>query len=259
GNIVVTIVDDVPVATSINAGSLTEDGGETTLTGSVVPGAGNGNSYGADGAATAGATTWGTVTAKLGGVDVDLSLYGTLVQNANGSWSFVLDNSKPATQALNTGDTITVSMGYTLTDKDGDQRSNNVTFTVKGADDSGQVTVNAGSGDDAGKVYEHGLVTGDATKTTTGSVTVSATDGVKDVTIGGTTHTASDWVGKSITTADGSTLTVTGATTHGDGSITLDYSYTLNSAQTNGASGTATDGSVTDTIGVTVHGVGGSS
>ncbi|NIF86678.1 hypothetical protein F3J24_24745, partial [Comamonas sp. Tr-654] len=98
-----------------------------------------------------------------------------------------------ATQALNNGQTITVTMGYTLTDKDGDQRSNSVTFQINGADDSGSVSVNAGSGSDAGKVYEHGVLVNDASKTTTGSVTVSATDGIKDVTIGGTTHTTADW------------------------------------------------------------------
>ena len=39
---------------------------------------------------------------------------GTLVDNGDGSWSFTLDNSKPATQALNAGDTIAVTLGYSL-------------------------------------------------------------------------------------------------------------------------------------------------
>jgi len=58
---------------------------------------------------------------------------------------------------------------------------------------SATVTPNTGTGDDdAGKVYERGLLNGDATKTTIGSVTVSATDGIKDVTIGNATHTVSE-------------------------------------------------------------------
>ncbi|MEG1102796.1 MAG: retention module-containing protein, partial [Comamonas sp.] len=118
---------------------------------------------------------------------------------------------------------------------------------------SATVTPSTGTGDDdAGKVYERGLLNGDATKTTNGSVTVSATDGIKDVTIGGATHTVGDWVGKSVTTADGSTLTVTSVTTQPDGSVTLNYSYTLNTAQTNDQAGNNT--SVTDTIGVAVTG-----
>ncbi|MEG0151388.1 MAG: VCBS domain-containing protein, partial [Comamonas sp.] len=263
GSIVITIVDDTPVAHSINAGTLTEDGASTELSGTVAPTAGNSNSYGADGAAATAPTAWGNVTATLGGNAVNLSDYGTLTQNANGSWTFVLDNSKPATQALNNGQTISVSMDYTLTDKDGDTRGSNVTFGINGANDSATVTPNPGGGgsgnggNDDGKVYEHGLVSGDGSKTTTGSVTVSATDGIKDVSIGGTTHTVGDWVGKSVTTADGSTLTVTSVTPHADGSVTLNYNYTLNGAQTNDQAGNNT--SVTDTIGVTVTGQGGSS
>ena len=132
----VTIVDDTPVANSFSAGSLTEDGTTTTLNGSVAPTANNGNSFGADGAATSDAITWGTVTATLGGQAVILGDYGTLTRNASGTWTFVLDNSKPATQALNAGQTISVSMGYTLTDKDGDQRSSTVTFGINGVNDA---------------------------------------------------------------------------------------------------------------------------
>ncbi|MEX8194763.1 retention module-containing protein, partial [Comamonas guangdongensis] len=110
----------------------------------------------------------------------------------------------------------------------------------------------------ASSVSEKGLTSvEDTSETAKGSVTVRATDGIKDVTIGGETHTIGDWVGKSITTADGSTLTVTGATTHADGSVTLDYSYTLNSAQTHDKA--THDQEITDVITVTVHGVGGSS
>ncbi|MEG1042950.1 MAG: retention module-containing protein, partial [Pseudomonas sp.] len=108
-----------------------------------------------------------------------------------------------------------------------------------------------------GSVYEHGLLAGDASKTTTGSVTVSATDGINNVSIGGITHTSADWTGKSITTTNGSTLTVTSVTTNANGSVTLNYSYTLNAAQTNDQGDN--NASVNDTIGVTVGGQGGSS
>ncbi|WP_216594964.1 VCBS domain-containing protein [Comamonas testosteroni] len=134
--VTVTIVDDTPVAASINAGSLTEDAAQTSLSGTVAPAAGNSNSFGGDGAATTGATGWGSVSAKLGATTVNLGDYGKLTQNSDGTWKFELDNSKPATQALTTGQSIIVTMGYTLTDKDGDQRSNNVTFQINGVNDA---------------------------------------------------------------------------------------------------------------------------
>ncbi|WP_043387722.1 VCBS domain-containing protein, partial [Comamonas aquatica] len=81
---------------------------------------------------------------------------------ADGSWSFTLDNSKPATQALNAGDTIAVTLGYSLTDKDSDTRSNTISFNIQGADDTARVTVNAG--DDNDFVYEAGLTSAATTE-----------------------------------------------------------------------------------------------
>ena len=130
----VSIVDDMPTATPINKGSLTEDGAVETLSGNVA--IDNGNSFGADGAASQGAITWGTVTATLGGQSVTLSDYGVFKSNADGSWSFTLDNSKSATQALKDGETITVKVDYSLTDKDGDTQGNIVSFSIKGTNDA---------------------------------------------------------------------------------------------------------------------------
>ncbi|TPN48420.1 hypothetical protein FJ976_18620, partial [Mesorhizobium sp. B1-1-9] len=96
GTLSVQIVDDVPVAHNVNAGTLTEDGATTTVSGNVTTD--YTNTFGADGPAVAGAVNWSAATATLGGNPVVLSDYGTLTQNTNGTWSFVLDNSKPATQ-----------------------------------------------------------------------------------------------------------------------------------------------------------------
>ncbi|WP_284214998.1 VCBS domain-containing protein, partial [Comamonas jiangduensis] len=102
--------------------------------------------------------SWGTVTAMLGTTTVNLANYGTLTQSpSGGNWSFVLDNSKAATQALKGGESISVTLGYTLTDKDSDTANATVSFTIHGADDTGEVTIDAGAGSDAGKVYESGL------------------------------------------------------------------------------------------------------
>src|SRR5699024_5874559 len=91
------------------------------------------NTFGADGAASDDALTYGAPVATLGGTAVDLSAYGALtIDEATGEWRFVLDNSLPATQALTDDDTIHVSFDYTLTDSDGDSKTGTVRFKILG-------------------------------------------------------------------------------------------------------------------------------
>ncbi|RJT29943.1 VCBS domain-containing protein [Mesorhizobium jarvisii] len=258
GTLSVQIVDDVPVAHNANAGALTEDGAATTVGGNVTTD--YNNTFGADGPAAASPVNWGTATAMLNGGAVNLTDYGTLTQNANGTWSFVLDNSKPATQALETGDTINVSLGYTLTDHDSDADSKTITFEINGAHDSSTVTVtpsdDANAGGASNVVYEHGLTSvADTSETDTGTFKVTATDGIKDVTIGTETHTLSDWLGKTINTGEG-TLTITGVTPAGAGTeATFAYSYTLNAAQAHPAGNG--NNTLPDSVAVAVDGIGG--
>ncbi|WP_171880362.1 VCBS domain-containing protein [Mesorhizobium jarvisii] len=258
GTISIVIVDDVPVAHNANAGALTEDGAATTVGGNVTTD--YNNTFGADGPAAASPVNWGTATAMLNGGAVNLTDYGTLTQNANGTWSFVLDNSKPATQALETGDTINVSLGYTLTDHDSDADSKTITFEINGAHDSSTVTVtpsdDANAGGASNVVYEHGLTSvADTSETDTGTFKVTATDGIKDVTIGTETHTLSDWLGKTINTGEG-TLTITGVTPAGAGTeATFAYSYTLNAAQAHPAGNG--NNTLPDSVAVAVDGIGG--
>src|SRR5690606_1372049 len=189
GTLHVTIVDDVPVAADhLNVGTVTEDAPTNHVEGSVL-GAGSGSDYGADGAAASGALAWGTAVATKGSATVNLSDYGHLDQNPDGTWKFTLDNTKPATQALNSGDTIDVSFSYTLKDKDGDTVTKEVSFAINGANDTAGVSFDAGTGPDAGKVYEHGLESvADTSETTGGKITVTATDGVASVTLGTDTY-----------------------------------------------------------------------
>ncbi|OBP88124.1 beta strand repeat-containing protein [Mesorhizobium loti] len=258
GTLSVQIVDDVPVAHNANAGALTEDGAATTVGGNVTTD--YNNTFGADGPAAASPVNWGTATAMLNGGAVNLTDYGTLTQNANGTWSFVLDNSKPATQALETGDTINVSLGYTLTDHDSDADTKTITFEINGAHDSSTVTVtpsdDANAGGASNVVYEHGLTSvADTSETDTGTFKVTATDGIKDVTIGTETHTLSDWLGKTINTGEG-TLTITGVTPAGAGTeATFAYSYTLNAAQAHPAGNG--NNTLPDSVAVAVDGIGG--
>ncbi|TPO07483.1 type I secretion C-terminal target domain-containing protein, partial [Mesorhizobium sp. CU2] len=258
GTINIVIVDDVPVAHDVNAGTLTEDGATTTVSGNVSTD--YGNVFGADGPAASGSVAWGAVSATLNGGAVNLADYGTLTENANGTWSFVLDNSKPATQALNNGDAINVSLGYTLTDHDSDADSKTITFTINGADDTSTVVVtpsdDANANGAASVVYEHGLTSvPDTSETDTGAFKVTATDGIKDVTIGGQTLALNAWLNQTINTSEG-TLKITGVTVAPDGkSADFTYSYTLGAAQTHPAGNG--NNTLPDSVSVAVDGIGG--
>ncbi|MFZ7327377.1 retention module-containing protein, partial [Comamonas jiangduensis] len=198
GSIVITIVDDVPVAASHAATSVTEDG-IVLVEGNVTTATGNG--FGMDGAAVANPVTWSTPTATLNGSAVDLSDFGTLVQNSNGAWSFELDNDKPATQALKDGESISVTLGYTLADKDGDVASADVKFTITGTEDKPTV-----------ESFEHDIAEDSGAYTVGGNALSGSTLG--DGTAG---EHAFAW---------------TGAQTGQYGTVTLNpngtYSYTLN-------------------------------
>ncbi|MBO1018352.1 hypothetical protein IPU70_32695, partial [Achromobacter sp. SD115] len=55
-----------------------------------------------------------------------IAQYGTLTLNANGTWEFKLDNTKPAVQALNASDKLDFTLNYTVADADGDTSSANL-------------------------------------------------------------------------------------------------------------------------------------
>lgn len=130
-NITVTGTNDAPTVTGTFAGAVTEDDGEvTSVSGSII-------------IDDADAGQSGVVATVIEGT------YGTLNLQASGQWTYELDNSRAATQALG-GDVFgTESFGVTAVD---------------GAVlDNIQITVN-GTNDDATVEYlVDGLETGDAT------------------------------------------------------------------------------------------------
>ena len=58
-------------------------------------------------------------------------MYGTLTVNANGAYTYVLNNDDPAVQGLGEGDTLSESFAYTATDGDADA-SSTLTITING-------------------------------------------------------------------------------------------------------------------------------
>lgn len=245
--------DDGPTAVNDGPFGVTEDDTTTAVSGTVT----QNDSSGADTPLTF--VSWDGATGD------DLSAYGTLVQDpTTGFWSFTLDNTLAATQALTENDVKTADYSYTIKDADGDTSQATLTVTVKGAQDSATVETPSASGPDD-KVYEAGLLGGSDTQPSDrdiaiNSFKVSATGGIKELVIGGTTFTlaqlqALNEAPQTVDTGEGE-LKLTGYIGTATGG-TVNYTYTLKAAIDNdsklGATGTEFDDGVT----ITVKGVSG--
>ncbi|KJV05032.1 Ig-like domain-containing protein, partial [Methylocucumis oryzae] len=60
--------------------------------------------------------------------------------NADGSYSYTVDNTVAAVNVLKTGESLTETYIYTLTDADGDTDTATLTITVFGVNDTPQVS-----------------------------------------------------------------------------------------------------------------------
>src|SRR5206468_3626557 len=78
------------------------------------------------------------------GVDVS-GTYGTLHVNANGTYTYTLDNSKSAVQALAEGQSVTDVFSYTNADNHGGTSTANLTITVTGTNDAPVAVADAAS------------------------------------------------------------------------------------------------------------------
>ena len=61
--------------------------------------------------------------------------YGSLTLNADGTYTYILNNALPAVQNLNAGNTLTDTFTYTVTDNHGGTGSNTLTVTIHGLDE----------------------------------------------------------------------------------------------------------------------------
>ncbi|QZD94417.1 DUF5801 repeats-in-toxin domain-containing protein [Qipengyuania gelatinilytica] len=188
GDLEIAIIDDVPTAVS-DTDSVTEDGPLTAdgnvITDAEANGDNGADTQGADGASVTGVAfgaTDGTVGSSLDG------MYGSLVLNADGSYTYTLDNTNPLVQGLDSTESLTEVFTYTITDGDGDPSTTTLTITINGDDDI--VTINGldlqtpeltvdeddladGSSPDAGALVQ------------SGSFTVDSPDGLSVLTVGG--------------------------------------------------------------------------
>ncbi|WP_083495427.1 beta strand repeat-containing protein [Tsuneonella troitsensis] len=248
------MVDDLPTALNDGPFGVVEDG--------VSNVAGNVLTNDASGADTPKSfTAWSAGNAAE---IADLNVYGTLTLNPDGSYSYVLDNSRAATQALTAADLKTYTLDYTMQDADGDVSPATLTITITGANDGATVVTAAANGPD-NTVFESGLnpngsqAAGNG-ETSTGTFTVSATDGIATVTIGGTVFTlaqvqAFGTTNGVVDTGEG-TLTLTGYTGSAT-SGTVSYSYTLKATIDNDSKVGATGTEFDDAIALSVAGLGG--
>ena len=157
--------------------------------------------------------------------------YGSLVLRADGTWTYTLDNTLPATNALADGATETDS--FSIATSDGSTAT--ISITVTGADDASVI-----GGTLTGSVTEDG--TSEQT-TATGTVTVSDPDSPTTITA----QTASGTYGSLVLRADGTWT------------YTLDDARTATNALADGATETdsfliATSDGSTATISITVTG-----
>ena len=219
----VVVLDDVPTAVNdVNPTVASEN--NLVLNGNVI----TNDVQGADGAAVTAGTLSGT--------------YGSLVLNANGTYTYTLNPSDGDFKALTGGGVGSEVFTYTLTDADGDVSTATLTLTIKNDDDGVTITnlTPKGEGGDA-KVYEDDLLAtrganesagSDSSKestTVTGDFTISAPDGVKTLSVGGINIVVNGVVAgfplSGVTTPLGNTLTITG---YNPATGLVSYSYTLN-------------------------------
>ncbi len=185
---------------------------------------------GSDGAGIAGVSsdeTGDEDTNPTGGF-VATGLYGTLTVQADGTYSYALDNSDPEVQSLIEGETIFETFTYTLKDGDGDTDTANLVINIEGADDPVDITgLNpALQGGDAA-VSDANLPDGSSPSapalTATGTFFVSAPDGIKFLTVESTNIIVNGvFTAPSITTGLGNTLSFTGFNA-GTGQVTYTY------------------------------------
>ena len=135
-NINVVSVNDAPVAVA-DVAAATEAGGVANATAGVNP---SGNVLSNDTDVDVGDTKTvsavsGVAAGTVGGSTT--GSYGTLALNANGSYTYTVDNSSAAVQALRTaGNTLTDTFGYTVRDAAGASSSTTLTVTIQGANDA---------------------------------------------------------------------------------------------------------------------------
>jgi VCBS repeat-containing protein len=209
--ITVTGTNDRPVITSTTTdatGDVTEAG--TTVAG-VPTAAGTLTASDVDTGAT---QTWSLATTN--------GTYGTIdIDPATGEWTYTLDDTRPATQTLNDGDTGTETFTARVTDEFGAYSEQVVTITVHGSNDdlagTGNATVSLAEDGSASGTLQDYVSDVDDTLKVTGFTVDADGDGTDESHAPGDTVTIMD--------ADGNTLGTLTIAEDGDYSFTPAANY----------------------------------
>ncbi|MCE8002281.1 BapA/Bap/LapF family large adhesin [Billgrantia ethanolica] len=211
---VIYFLDDGPTAVdvSVNLGS-----GQIIEEGNVLAN----DTLGADGGRVTSVN--GVAVPAEGTVDIT-GQYGVLTIAADGTYSYVRNPGAPGSVS----DVFT----YTLTDGDGDSDTATLTIAIS---DSPVSIDNPVHGDGHHLVFNEAHLPGGSQEgggllVQGGSFTVSAPDGVLNLSVGGE-YIVKDGLEQAlptIVTESGNTLVITGFTANGNGTYTVNYEYTLN-------------------------------
>ncbi|WP_461602388.1 VCBS domain-containing protein [Aeromonas rivipollensis] len=159
--------NDTPLAvadtgTAVEAGGANNSTLGSNATGNVLgndtdPESGNPDERKTVSAVRTGTGTAGTLGSQLRGN------YGWLTLNGDGSYTYVVDNSLAAVQALRlSSQTLTDSFGYTMQDANGATSQASVTITIQGANDAPVATADTATAIEAGGL-NNGLLGTDPT------------------------------------------------------------------------------------------------
>ena len=166
-----------------------------------------------------------------------LGTYGSLVLNADGSYTYTIDNTKPAVQALKAGQQVTEVFSYTGANTGATQSgSANLVITITGTNDAPVAVADTATAVEAG-----GTANGTAGTNPTGNVLTNDTD----VDTGDT---------KTVSAISGGTVGVAKAGTYGSLTLNADgsYSYTLTQGNASVEALLPTSTPLTDTFTYTV-------
>ncbi|TKB26271.1 tandem-95 repeat protein [Desulfopila sp. IMCC35006] len=248
----ITAVNDPPIAnpdigSAVEAGGLNNGTAGSNATGNVLT-----NDTDVDSHDTKTVTTTGS---RIG-------TYGTLTLNANGSYTYVVNNSNAAVQALRiTGQKVSEFFDYTMRDPAGLTSSSTLTINIDGRNDT-PVGVN----DTATAVEASGIANVTVGVNPTGNVLDNDTD--VDAVVNGETKTVNgarigtEAAGGTLTAVSAGTTSVTGLHLVGSyGTLNIGsngtYSYVVDNANTMVQSLRETGQSVTDIFTYRVRDTGG--
>ncbi|MEX0336146.1 VCBS domain-containing protein [Vibrio tubiashii] len=129
-------INDVPVITGDNSGSVIEDGANF---GSIDFSSTSGQLTSSDVDKDSSVVSWTIENGTdPGDADYGVGTYGILTLGNNGQWVYLLNNSDPDTQALNLGDIAQETFYVSATDNDGGVSEwHQITIDVHGQNESG--------------------------------------------------------------------------------------------------------------------------